>query len=262
MQAESTQKKVVLALAGHDPSGAAGIQADIESITANGCQCVSVITALTIQNTAEFLELLPQQAIHFRRQCQVLLADIDIDACKIGLIGDLALAEIIAEEIDTMINVPVVLDPVLFAGVGQDLATSELTAYIRGELINRAEVLTPNFAEARQLTGHSDVYRAGQQLVAAGCPHVLVTGADEKTADVINIHFSESHDPVHYTWERLSGTFHGSGCTLSSAIAAYLAMGTAPATAIEAAQEYTWKSLQHGRQFGHGQIHPGRFHDN
>jgi len=261
MQTERAYKKVVLAIAGHDPTGAAGIQADIESIAAAGCQCVSIITALTIQNTAEFIELIPQQADQFRQQCQVLLSDIKIDACKIGLIGDLSIAESITDIIDSMINVPVVFDPVLNAGAGKALVTGELSGYLLRELSGRVNVLTPNFTEARQLTGHSDVYRAGEQLLAAGCPHVLVTGADEKTAEVTNILFSEGHDPVHYSWKRLSGIFHGSGCTLSSAIAANLANGIDPASAIEAAQEYTWKSLQHGQQFGHGQTHPDRFHD-
>ena len=249
-------------MAGHDPSGAAGIQADIESIAAAGCQCVSVITALTTQNTSVFLELLPQQAEHFRKQCLTLLADIDIDACKIGLIGDLSIAETITEILDDKIQVPVVFDPIFNAGVGEALATTELWEYIVRELVKRAYVLTPNYSEARQLTGHDNIYRAGEKLVTAGCPYVLVTGADESTPDITNILFHERGDPVHYKWERLNGTYHGSGCTLSSTIAAYLAKGADPVTAIGAAQEYTWKSLKSGHHFGRDQIHPDRFHGN
>lgn len=260
MQKESTQKKVVLAIAGHDPSGAAGIQADIETITAAGCQCVSLITALTVQNTSVFLDLIPQQTEHFRQQCQTLLSDIDIDACKIGLVGDLSIAEIIVEIIDTLIDVPVVYDPVMSAGVGKPLATGALKDYIGRELLSRADVLTPNYGEARLLTGEDDICKAGQQLVAHGCPYVLVTGADEDTAQVSNILFHGRGDPLYYNWERLAGTYHGSGCTLSSAIAACLAKGMDTLTAIEAAQEFTWKSLKNGRRYGRGQIHPNRFY--
>ena len=262
MQTESPHKKVVLAIAGHDPSGAAGIQADIETITATGCRCVSLITVLTAQNTSEFLDLIPQQAQHFRQQYLALLTDMDIDACKIGLLGDLSIAEIITEIIDRPIDVPVVYDPIMNAGVGKPLVTGELMAYIRRELLHRADVLTPNCREARQLTGQDDIYRAGEYLVACGCPHVLVTGADENTAQVCNILFHGQGQPIHYKWERLAGMYHGSGCTLSSAIAANLANGTDPITAIEAAQEYTWKSLQCGHRVGRSQIHPNRFHAN
>ena len=262
MQTEGARKKVVLAIAGHDPTGAAGIQADIESIAAAGCQCVSIITALSNQNTSEFLELIPQQPENFRNQCRTLLADIKPDACKIGLIGDLSIAEVITETIDSLIKVPLVFDPVMNAGAGKSLATVELQEYIVRELLNRAFVLTPNYNEARQLTGNNDIYGAGEQLVVAGCPYVLITGADEHTSEVTNILFYDGGNPEHYKWERLTGIYHGSGCTLSSTIAAYLANGTDPVTAIEAAQEYTWKSLKHGQQFGRRQVHPDRFHGN
>lgn len=260
MQMESGRKKVVLAIAGHDPTGAAGIQADIESIAAAGCQCVSVITSLTIQNTSEFVELITQQPEHFREQCRTLLSDIEPDACKIGLIGDLSIAEIITVTIDKLKNVPVVFDPVMQAGTGKPLATDGLKDYLAREMIKRTFAMTPNYNEARQLTGHGDVYRAGEKLVAEGCPYVLVTGADENTPEVTNILFHKGGGPEHYKWERLTGIYHGSGCTLSSAIAAYLAKGTDPVTAVEAAQEYTWKTLKYGQQYGRSQIHPDRFH--
>lgn len=260
MQKESAQKKVVLAIAGHDPTGAAGIQADIETISAAGCQCVSIITALTRQNTLEFLELIPQQPEHFRKQYTTLLADIKPDACKIGLIGSLSIAEIITEIIDTVKTVPIVLDPIINAGAGNALTTPEMVEYITRDILKRVFVLTPNSREARQLTGLGDIYEAGEKLVAAGCPYVLVTGADEKTSAVTNILFTRDGSPENYQWERLPGIYHGSGCTLSSAIAASLAQGTEPLTAIRTAQEYTWKCLKYGGQYGRNQMHPDRFH--
>ena len=259
MPVENTNKKVVLAIAGHDPSGAAGIQADIESIAAAGCQAVTVITVLTVQNTSTFYEQIPQAPDNFRKQSQALLSDIAVDACKIGVIGDLAIAGVITEILDTLHKIPVVFDPIIHAGAGKLLTSTELTEYIVRELLRRTCVLTPNYAEARHLTGYDDIYRAGEKLVSGGCPHVLITGADEATKLVTNILFAAGADPVVYQWERLPGTYHGSGCTLSSAIAAHMAKGNDIKTAIESAQEYTWKSLYHGKSLGLGQIHPDRF---
>ncbi|MBF8268765.1 MAG: Phos pyr kin protein [Gammaproteobacteria bacterium] len=260
MQGKNIPKKVVLAMAGHDPSGAAGIQADIESIAAAGCHAVTIITALTAQNTASFQELVPQQSDNFRKQCLSLLSDITIDACKIGLLGNLVIATVISEILDKL-DVPVVLDPIIKAGTGKLLTTTELSTYISRELLHRVRVLTPNCAEARSLTGCKEIYQAGEKLLEWGCPHVLITGADEETIQVTNILFTAHTDPVPYQWERLPGTYHGSGCTLSSSIAAFIAQGNAIKTAIEAAQEYTWKTLKYGCRLGHGQIHPNRFHN-
>jgi hydroxymethylpyrimidine/phosphomethylpyrimidine kinase len=262
MPATESQKKVVLTIAGHDPSGAAGIQADIETFTSLGCRAVSIITALTAQNTSSFLEILPQQPEHLRRQCQLLLSDINIDACKIGLLGNLETAAVIAEILDTLIDVPVVLDPILRSGTGMDLVSMKLQEFIRRKLMQRALVLTPNSFESRQLAGTHIINDAGTALVEGGCPHVLITGGDEAAPDVTNILFQKDAEPIKYKWERLPGTYHGSGCTLSSAIAAYIANGIPPKAAIEAGQAYTWKSLHLGTQLGRGQMHPNRnFHD-
>lgn len=261
MQTQCAQKKVVLTIAGHDPSGAAGIQADMESIAAAGCQCISLITALTIQNTSRFDKIIPQRPDDLMQQYKFLSSDIKIDACKIGLLGDLAIAEAVAEIAAGLGQVPVVLDPVLYAGTGTPLATNKLLELVKDELLPKIKVLTPNCLEARQLTGIDDIDAAGQKLVESGCPYVLITGADEPTGQVANILFYDAGEPVRYEWERLPGTFHGSGCTLSSAIAANLANGAEPVSAIAAAQDYTWHSLKHGRRFGHSQIHPDRFHE-
>lgn len=261
MQTHCTQKKVVLTIAGHDPSGAAGIQADMESIAAAGCQCISLITVLTIQNTSRFDRMIPQQPEDFIQQYKSLSSDIKFDACKIGLIGDLAVAEAVSEIVTDLEQVPVVLDPVLHAGTGTPLATRQLIEFVKTKLLPNINVLTPNCLEARQLTGTEDTYAAGQKLLESGCPYVLITGADEPTTQVTNILFHAGDEPIPYEWERLPGAFHGSGCTLSSTIASNLANGAEPASAIAAAQEYTWQALKHGYRLGLSQIHPDRFHD-
>lgn len=258
MSTPSPHPPVIMAFSAHDPSGAAGIQADIESINANGAICVSVLTALTAQNTARFDRLLPQSADAFLSQARLLLDDISVDAFKIGLIGSIELVHAIAGILTDHPDKPVVLDPVLHAGTGTGLADDELIDSIRQILLPRVTVLTPNMKEARRLSGQETSDRAAAALLAAGCSHVLITGADEPTAKVINTLHSTGHLPQHFDWERLPGTYHGSGCTLAAAIAARLALGDPVSEAVATAQRFCWQSLKHGRQLGRAQLHPDR----
>jgi len=249
---------VVLAFSAHDPGGAAGIQADIESINRNGGRCVSVITAVTAQNTTTFASILPQNTINFRKQTDLLLADITVAACKIGLIGSTLLITEIADVLTRLGRLPVVLDPVLHAGTGTELATDETVEAMLELLIPVATVLTPNLKEALRLTGKSNKESAAKYLLEQGCHSVLITGADQSSPAVINTLYVKEQDPVDFEWQRLPGTYHGSGCTLASAIAAQLARGKDVRTAVELAQEYTWHTLKHGYRIGKSQFHPDR----
>jgi len=256
----SPRKPVVLVLSGHDPTGAAGIQADIESIAATGSHSVSVITSLTAQNTACFEKIYPLDAQGFRKQAQLLLSDIHIHACKIGLIGDALLAEVIAELLAAETSLPVVLDPVIAAGTGENIASQNLLETIKLKLLPLTTILTPNTREARQLTGLENINHCADQLLQYGCKHVLITGADEKTRQVTNILFSQGKAPESFVWERLRDQYHGSGCTLSSSISGYIAQGNDVREAVEKGQEYTWNTLVHGQQLGQKQKHPDRFY--
>lgn len=259
MHPDNPGPRVILVFSGHDPSGGAGVQADIETIVANGCRCVSVITALTAQNTGGFSDLFPQQPARFRKQARVLTADIKVDACKLGLIGSVALADSIGAIIGELPDgVPVVFDPVLAAGSGEAIGGRGLMTAMRTKLFRLTTILTPNAAEARLLTRRKDIHRAAELLMEWGCGSVLVTGADEKTPRIRNILFGRDFAPEYYEWERLPGIYHGSGCTLSSGICAQLALGQDIKTAAAKAQEFTWQALKHGYQLGGGQIHPNR----
>jgi len=249
---------VVLAFSAHDPSGAAGIQADIESINRNGGHCVSVITALTCQNTGSFVAMQPQNPADFRAQSELLLADIQVNACKIGLIGSIGLIHQIAGILGTLHGVPLVLDPVLRAGSGEAVASKELIETLLTELVPLTTVLTPNLQEALRLTGKHDEISAAQSLLENGCQFVLITGADESTATVVNTLYRSNHDPVSFEWERLPGTYHGSGCTLASAIATLLARKVDIISAVTEAQQYTWQTLKHAYVLGKSQYHPDR----
>jgi len=258
MKTSDQKKPTVLVFSGHDPSGAAGIQADIESIAYTGCHCASIITATTAQDTTSFAQLYPQDPDHFSQQTALLLSDLSIQACKIGLIGSMPLIEIIADVLRKLDGMPIVIDPILAAGTGKTLTDRRLQKSIIKHLFPHTTVLTPNSQEAKELTATNNIQAAATKLFEFGCKNVLITGADDDTAQVTNTLFMPNQKPVQYEWERLPHSFHGSGCTLSAAIAGFLAMEQDIHSAVEKAQAFTWESLKHGIQLGKGQLHPVR----
>lgn len=258
MDNSNNQKPVVLVLAGHDPSGGAGIQADIESIAHAGCHAVTVITSLTNQNTSKVTEIIPQDPNIFTEQIRLILEDMSIAACKVGMIGDSALLEAIAIEL-TQIKVPLVLDPVMSSTTGHDFFNEDIREKMLALLLPLTTITTPNSVEAKTLTRSTDLPNAANSLLEHGADSVLITGTHEDTDAVINSLYTKNEAPTEYHWERLPGSFHGSGCTLSSNIAAHLAHGEKINSAVEKAQEYTWESLKHGLKLGRGQLQPNRF---
>lgn len=258
MMNSNTQKPVVLVIAGHDPSGGAGIQADIETIANAGCHATTVITSLTAQNTKEVADIIPQKAETFQKQIQLIKADMNISACKIGMIGSIELIDVIVKELSTL-DIPVVLDPVLASSSGQAFADEKISQKILSSLLPLITVITPNADEIRSLTRATDLKEAAKKLLLLGAKSVLLTGADEATENVNNTFYSSEAEAIEYHWRRLDGTYHGSGCTLSSRVAALLALGENLKTSIEEAQAYTWSTLEHGLKLGQGQAQPNRF---
>ena len=256
----NNKKPVVLVIAGHDPSGGAGIQADIESIASAGCHATTVITSLTAQNTSEVVDVLPQNPDFFRTQIKLILEDMDIASCKIGMIGNLELIDVIESEL-SKIKCPVVLDPVISATSGKSFADDSICKKISSSLLPLTTIVTPNTKEAKILSQSNDLNSAANKLLALGSKAVLITGADEDTEDVINYFYTKNNMPVDYRWQRLTESFRGSGCTLSSRIAALLALGKDLKAAVEDAQAYTWNTLRHGLKPGQGQAQPDRFYE-
>lgn len=249
---------VVLAIAGHDPGGAAGIQADIESILACGGAGATLITATTSQNTGHFAGLHPQQAEHFAAQARLLCTDERFAACKIGLLGSLPIAREVAILVPQLGDIPIVLDPILRTGTGSAVADPGLEEFMLETLLPLCTIVTPNAAEARQLSGARDDADAARALLGRGARAILVTGADEGTPAVVNTLWRAGLEPLRFEYPRLAGTYHGSGCTLSSSLATYLAHGHDIVEAARRAQEFTWLALSLGRQRGRGQLHPDR----
>lgn len=259
MQSEHASTPVVLVFSGLDPSGGAGMQADIEAIASMGCHAAPVITALTVQDTRNVSRFEVIDPLLLVEQARAVLDDLPVRAVKIGMVASAETAESIHGVLADYPDLPVVLDPVLAAAGGGTLAGRDLVAALTSLLIPRATVLTPNGPEARILAPNADTLDAcAQELLALGSELVLITGADEDTPTVENRLYGNLRKLETFSWERLPHQYHGSGCTLASAIAGLLAQGLEPFTAIHEAQEYTWETLRHGYRPGLGQHVPNR----
>jgi len=250
---------VVLCFSGHDPTGGAGLQADIETLTRLACHPCTVVTALTAQDTTNVRRVLPQRPADFREQARLVIADLPPAVVKIGLLGSAEIARAVGELLTgELAGVPVVLDPVLAAGGGKPMAREDLIEVIRHTLLPLSFITTPNIPEARQLAGGLDAPDdCATELLNLGARHVLITGAHADEVDVVNrLYGAEGAAAWH--WPRLPQVYHGSGCTLASALAAGVALGLAVEEACQQAQQFTWESLASGFSLGRGQWLPNR----
>jgi hydroxymethylpyrimidine/phosphomethylpyrimidine kinase len=239
---------IVLAFAASDPTGGAGLQADVLTLAARGCHPLSVVTALTVQDTRGVELLHPIDPAQVAAQARCLLADLRVAAFKLGVLGSTANAGAIASILKAQQGQPVVLDPVLASGRGDPLASADSFR----DLFPLTSVATPNVLEAQRLGGVA-------AMLEAGCRYVLLTGTHEAGKDVVNKLCDASGVVREDRWPRLPGEYHGSGCTLASALAAALARGLAMPDAARDAQEFTWQALKAGFRPGAGQFIPQRF---
>lgn len=256
----------VLTFAASDPTGGAGVQADLLTLASLGCHPLSVVTALTVQDTAGVEAVLAIDAGWVADQARALLEDIPVAAFKFGMLGSVEAIAVIAEIVNDYPDIPLVFDPVLASGRGDQLADEAMVDAMVGLLLPRTTVLTPNSLEARRLAqddeNESDTLglsECARRLVSAGAEYVLITGTHENSPRVINTLYGSRGRLRADQWERLPGSFHGSGCTLASAIAANLAHGLDIEVAVREAQDYTWQALAAGFRAGMGQTIPDRF---
>ena len=254
----SSNHPVVLSFSGHDPSGGAGIQADIETLISHQCHACSVITALTEQDSHNVKKLIPQKPEDILDQANRLLNDFQVKAIKIGLIGHHETAEAIHSILLQHPHIPVILDPVLAAGGGTSLSNQTLIDCITDKLLPCTTILTPNSEEARILSQQSHLADCGQSLLDQGCDFVLITGTHEQSNTVDNQLFQKEAKTETFSWDRLPHEYHGSGCTLASSIAALIAHGLDPFTAASEAQDFTWNALNAAYHPGSGQYFPNR----
>ena len=242
-------RPAVLVFAGLDPSGGAGISADIEAIAANGAHALPVVTALTVQDNNRVHGVQPVDASLIARQAGVLCAAFDIRAVKTGIPGNRANAEavraVVLELRRKNPGLPVVVDPVLASGAGDRLSADSATDAL-SPLLDIATIALPNTREAVALR-------------LDRVPHLLVTGGHETGPQVVNRYWSGSAGR-EWKWSRLQGEFHGSGCTLASSLAAWLARGAGIEHALDMAQRYTQRALESAYAIGTGQLIPMRGH--
>jgi hydroxymethylpyrimidine/phosphomethylpyrimidine kinase len=315
---------VALIFAASDPSGGAGIQADILTLVSLGCHPLTVITALTVQDTLGVESVHPVAAELVEAQARTILEDIPVAVFKVGVLGSIENVVTVAQILSDYPDIPVVLDPVLASGRGDSFSNEAILGAMRELLLPQTTVLTPNTHEAARLCQFDDdddamdlegdegdpeslleehdpdallpgelppreeqtaqtlpdfdhiathpqlhnesnpiqpddeYEQLAGPLLAMGAQFVLITGTHAHTPDVCNRLYGEQGLMTAQTWPRLPGNYHGSGCTLASAVAAGLATGSSVEEACQEAQEYTWQTLSNGFRPGMGQFIPDR----
>lgn len=258
------RQPAVLVFAANDPSCGAGLGADILTLASMDCLPLPIVTGITVQNTSGVEGLLATDADWVADQARAILEDIPIAAFKIGVLASSDNVSSIAEVVADYPEIPLILDPIFMSGRGDELAGDETWSSIRELLVPQSTVITPNVPELLRLADEedadSDTDEEGlaMRLVGAGAEFVLVTGTHAPTADVANTLYGERGKIRTDRWLRLPGSYHGSGCTLASALAACIARGMDIEEAVREAQEFTWQSLKAGFRPGMGQFIPDR----
>jgi len=249
-----------MCFSGFDPTGGAGIQADIEAITSMGSHAAPIITAHTVQTTQNVMRFEAQDSMLLIEQSRAILEDMDVKVIKIGMLASIEIIEAIHSLLKDYPELPVVVDPILRSGSGNELIEQDATNAIKNLILPLTTILTPNSIEARLLASEADSLAAcASALQDRGCEYVLITGTHEKSDDVVNTLYANHRVMETFHWDRLPNKYHGSGCTLTASIAGLIAHGLEPFTAINEAQNYTWQSLQQAYPLGRGQWIPNRF---
>lgn len=255
---------IILTFAATDPTGGAGLQADILTQASLGCHPLTVVTAITVQDTRGVEDFMVLEPEWITDQARAILEDMPVAAFKVGMLGSVEIVAAVAEIVSDYPDIPLILDPVLASGRGDDLATEETLEAMRDLLLPQTTLITPNSGEARRLVEDDDdveppdLDTCAMRLLDMGCEFVLITGSHEHTPQVINTLYGLEDQAHALAWDRLPNSYHGSGCTLASAVAALLAQGVDMATAVKDAQEYTYETLRNGFRPGMGQFIPDR----
>jgi hydroxymethylpyrimidine/phosphomethylpyrimidine kinase len=254
----------VLTIAGSDSGGGAGIQADLKAIAACGCYGMSAITAVTVQNTQDVTAIHPVPSPVVEAQIRAVLDDIGADAIKIGMLYSKEVAEQVAMTLSRYPNIPIILDPVLTATSGDPLCRGEIAAAMKHQLYPMVRLLTPNIPEAEELLEHpigKDLADAATELARKFSLSVLIKAGHlhgERLTDVL--HDADSGTLTRFDHQRVhTNNTHGTGCTLSAAIASFVAKGLALPLAVQRAEEYLHNAIMAGALYktgrGHGPVH-------
>ena len=259
MNIPTPSRPVVLCLSGHDPSGGAGLQADIEALIAQGCHAAPTVTALTVQDTQDVSDFRVLDREWVLAQANKVIGDMQVMAVKLGMLGSVDMVDTVVELMQRLGQAPLVCDPVLRAGGGGSLGKADVGYAMRERLMPIARIATPNLPEARILAelpdGSAD--DCAKKLLPY-CQNLLITGGHGDESEIHNRLYCGDGEQHTFRCERLPGSYHGSGCTLASALAGRLALGEELISAVRTALDYTWRTLRDAEQPGHGQYVPRR----
>jgi len=251
-------RPVTLCFSGLDPSGGAGLQADIETIAALGGHAAVVATALTVQDSQRVYDFRLTEPALMSAQAERVLADLPVSCVKLGMLGSAAAVTTVLSSLTEYRHVPVVMDPVLSANSGGTLAQSDLRAALLTAL-PQVRVITPNSIELRLLAGCDDLAQAVAILTKAGAGAIWLKGGHEPGTTLINTLYIKGEPVMRSELTRLPGEFHGSGCTLAAALAAGLAAGLSLQDAVAQSQDFVSQALASAdRPRDHGQWLPRR----
>ncbi|MCZ7596032.1 MAG: bifunctional hydroxymethylpyrimidine kinase/phosphomethylpyrimidine kinase [Hyphomicrobium sp.] len=249
--ADATATPIALTIAGSDSSGGAGIQADLKTFTVLGVYGASVLTALTAQSTRGVDAILPVPPEFVTQQIDAVAGDLDIAATKTGMLNDRATVLAVAAGVRRHALHPLVVDPVMVATSGDMLLQPDAVEAVRHELLPLADVITPNLAEAARLldrlqaTGEEEMEAQARALLALGPKAVLIKGGHGEGSEALDILVTRDAAPLRLALARVATpNTHGTGCTLSAAIAAYLACGAPLEEAVSAAKRYVHAALK------------------
>jgi len=252
---------VVLVFAGSDPTGGAGLAADILALASLGCHAAPVVTAVTAQDSVGIKQFICTETELVIAQARAVLEDMPVAAFKTGMLCSRAIVAAVAAIVNDYRGIPLIVDPVQVSGHGDLLADEPLEDALRTLLLPRATLITPNTLEARALAPDADTLDAcAQELMNFGCEYVLVTGTHAPTPQITHRLYGHRRLLESFSYERLRQDYHGSGCTLASACAAALAHGLEPVNAVRQGLRYTYSSLKHGYRLGMGQHLPDRLY--
>ena len=245
----------VLLFSGLDPSGAAGVSADIETINQFGITPLPIVTTLTVQNTQNvtFLEATNNSLI--QAQFKSIKEDIDFKVVKIGLLGSSSQIKTIAKLLINRSDLYIVLDPIVVSSSDIELSTDSMIEAMKNDLIPLCSLLTPNLSELSFLAPGLNEQSA---VASLKCPWVLVTTSDSSEVEIEHRLYHHSNLVSKFSYKKLLGNYHGSGCTLSSAISALIATDVSVEDSCRRALDYTYQTLLNAKKLGKMQYHPNR----
>ncbi|MFP4446565.1 MAG: bifunctional hydroxymethylpyrimidine kinase/phosphomethylpyrimidine kinase [Desulfosudaceae bacterium] len=249
--------RVALTIAGSDPSGGAGIQADLKTFQAHGLFGMSAVTAVTVQNTRKVYDVQEIEPVIVHEQILRVFEDIAVDAVKIGMVSSIALIDSIADALGRVSLPPVVLDPVMISKSGYSLLRAEARTALVERLFPLAEIVTPNIHEAELLAGFTirtlpEMEAAARQMVAAGAAKAVIKGGHLAGEAAVDLAYDGVRCETMTAPRIATRNTHGTGCTFSSAVAANLARGAAFFPAVAAAKQYITEAIRRAPDLGHG----------